>query len=60
MDATFAFEGQRFVWNEAKAFDNFIKHGVGFEQACQVFFDPFVRMEDAGITLAGTPRLELL
>jgi uncharacterized protein len=26
---------------------NIEKHGVAFERACQVFFDPFVRLEDA-------------
>jgi hypothetical protein len=25
------------------------KHGAGFETACQVFFDPFVRVEDASV-----------
>lgn len=23
------------------------KHGVSFEAACQIFFDPFIRLEDA-------------
>ncbi|MGB6723723.1 MAG: BrnT family toxin [Terracidiphilus sp.] len=30
-----------------KAHSNFTKHGVRFEQACEVFFDPFVHMLDA-------------
>ena len=24
-----------------------VKHGVRFEAACEIFFDPFVRIEDA-------------
>ncbi|MGB6743442.1 MAG: BrnT family toxin [Terracidiphilus sp.] len=30
-----------------KAHSNFVKHGVRFEQACEVFFDPFIRLLDA-------------
>jgi len=30
-----------------KASINVRKHGVSFEVACQVFFDPFIRVEDA-------------
>jgi uncharacterized DUF497 family protein len=30
-----------------KAFVNTRKHGVSFELACQVFFDPLIRIEDA-------------
>lgn len=30
-----------FEWNEAKAKDNYAKHGVSFEHARQVFSDPF-------------------
>jgi uncharacterized DUF497 family protein len=29
-----------------KASSNAGKHGVSFEIACQVFFDPFIRIED--------------
>ncbi len=32
----------------AKAAANLRKHRVGFEKACEVFFDPFVRLADAG------------
>ncbi|WP_295885991.1 BrnT family toxin [uncultured Thiohalocapsa sp.] len=28
-------------WDEAKAIGNLRKHGVGFEEACTVFLDPF-------------------
>ena len=35
------------MWDVEKASSNVSKHGVSFEMACQVFFDPFVRIEDA-------------
>ena len=47
MDLFFLYQGQRFVWDPEKASSNLIKHGIGFEKACQVFFDPFIRVEDA-------------
>jgi hypothetical protein len=47
MDIHFLFHGQRFVWDAEKASANISKHGVSFEAACQVFFDPFVCLEDA-------------
>jgi hypothetical protein len=47
MDILFLYLGQRFVWDSEKAFVNTRKHGVSFELACQVFFDPLIRLEDA-------------
>ena len=47
MDVHFVYRGQRFCWNSEKATANFRKHGIGFEQACEVFFDPFVNLLDA-------------
>ena len=41
MDYVYLHLGQRFVWDEAKAAANLEKHGIGFEEACEVFFDPF-------------------
>ena len=35
------------MWDTEKASINIDKHGVAFEKACQVFFDPFVRLENA-------------
>ena len=49
MDLHFLFHGQRFVWDSEKASSNAGKYGVSFEVACQVFFDPFIRIEDASI-----------
>lgn len=48
MNKTFLCEGQSFVWDREKAHSNLCKHGISFEQACQVFFDPFLKHEDAG------------
>ncbi len=47
MDAHFIYAGQRFRRDMEKAHSNFVKHGVRFEQACEVFFDPFIRLLDA-------------
>lgn len=47
MDIHFLYLGQRFVWDSEKASGNARKHGVSFELACQVFFDPLIRIEDA-------------
>jgi uncharacterized DUF497 family protein len=47
MDINLLYQGQRFVWDAEKASSNIGKHGVSFEVACQVFFDPFIRIEDA-------------
>lgn len=47
MDAYFLIAGQRFLWDLEKAHSNHAKHGVRFEQACEVFFDPFVHLLDA-------------
>lgn len=49
MDFVFLYLGQRFVWDDVKAAANLAKHGVSFEEACEVFFDPFVRVEDASV-----------
>jgi uncharacterized DUF497 family protein len=49
MDVHLLFRGQRFVWNAEKATANESKHGVRFETACEIFFDPMVRLEEAGV-----------
>jgi uncharacterized protein len=35
--------------NSEKATGNLRKHGVTFYEACEVFFDPFFRLTDAGV-----------
>jgi uncharacterized DUF497 family protein len=47
MNFAFELQGQVFEWDTEKASANFRKHRVSFETACQVFFDPFVRLVDA-------------
>lgn len=47
MDLYFLYHGQRFVWDSEKASSDAVKHGVIFETSCQVFFDPFICIEDA-------------
>ena len=48
MDEQYALNGISFVWNTAKAQSNRAKHRVTFEQAAEVFFDPFLRIVAAG------------
>ncbi len=46
MDTTFQLHGQTFEWDSEKAAANLRKHRVSFEQACEVFLDPFLRFLD--------------
>lgn len=43
----FTYRDVSFVWDPDKAATNLAKHGIAFERACQVFFDPFRRVVDA-------------
>lgn len=48
MDVRFELNGVAFVWDSAKARSNVLEHdGMRFEDAAQVFFDPFLRLVDA-------------
>jgi hypothetical protein len=47
VQASYPYQGQLFEWDSDKATTNLQKHGVSFEKACEVFFDPFVRVVDA-------------
>jgi len=47
VDVRYALHGQTFERNIAKAAANLRKHGVSFEKACEVFFDPLLRLADA-------------
>ena len=49
MDVLFLHLGQQFVWDAEKSTGNFAKHGIRFEIACDVFFDPFARSADASV-----------
>ena len=46
----FAYRGVTFEWDSAKASSNLAKHGIAFENACEVFFDPFLRVMDVAAT----------
>jgi uncharacterized DUF497 family protein len=47
MDVAYELHGQVFEWDPRKAAANLRKHQISFERACEVFFDPFVRVVDA-------------
>lgn len=47
MDIEYELRGVRFRWDANKAKLNLKNHEVSFEQAAQVFFDPFVQYQDA-------------
>jgi len=47
LDIYHILNGFDFVWDEKKARNNLKSHGITFEEACEVFFDPFYRLEDA-------------
>jgi len=49
VDVYFTLHGVTFVWDAQKARSNLRKHGVAFDEACQAFFDPFVKPADAGL-----------
>ena len=47
MRIRYELQGVSFEWDSGKADTNVQKHGVSFRAACEVFFDPFVRIIDA-------------
>ena len=47
VDYEFELQGLRFVADRDKARANITRHGIEFEQAAQVFFDPLFRLVDA-------------
>ena len=47
MDRVFEHGGTRFRWDESKAAENQLKHGVSFEEAVTVFDDPLFVLQDA-------------
>ena len=49
MDVLYQFGGLNFIWDVHKAAANITKHGVRFEQACEVFLDPLLRIVDASV-----------
>jgi uncharacterized DUF497 family protein len=49
VDVRYTLHEIQFEWDEAKGKANFRKHKVSFGTACEVFFDPFIRVVDAGV-----------
>lgn len=49
MDVTYQLQGVLFEWAENKAETNVQKHGITFEEATEVFFDPFYQTGDASV-----------
>ena len=47
MDIIYQLQGVEFEWDEEKARSNIANHGVTFEEAAEVFFDPFYQSGDA-------------
>ncbi|MCP4353487.1 MAG: BrnT family toxin [Desulfobacterales bacterium] len=47
MNIIFRLEGVEFEWDENKAQSNVEKHGITFEEAAEVFYDPFYQGGDA-------------
>jgi uncharacterized protein len=47
MDRVFEHAGTTFRWDELKAAENHLKHGVSFEEAVSVFDDPLFVLQDA-------------
>ena len=54
MDITYQMQGVLFEWDDNKAASNIQKHGVTFEEATEVFFDPFYQTGDASMDSAET------
>ncbi|MFH1908124.1 MAG: BrnT family toxin [Chloroflexota bacterium] len=49
MNIIYHLQGMEFEWDENKARLNIQKHGVTFEEAAEVFFDPFYQTGDASV-----------
>jgi uncharacterized DUF497 family protein len=47
MDERYELNGIMFVWDASKTRMNLTQHETSFEQAAEVFFDPFFRVIDA-------------
>ena len=54
MDIVYRLQDTEFEWDENKASRNVQKHGVTFEEAAEVFFDPFHQTGDASMDSAET------
>jgi uncharacterized DUF497 family protein len=55
VDVSYKLHEIEFEWDERKSKTNLRKHKISFESACEVFFDPFLSVVDAG-TIEGESR----
>ncbi len=56
MDVTYQIQGREFEWDSEKAASNVVKHGVTFQEAAEVFFDPFYQTGDVSLDTADEVR----
>jgi uncharacterized DUF497 family protein len=49
MKIDYSLHGILFEWDSNKSETNLRKHSIAFENACEVFFDPFLRMLETEI-----------
>jgi uncharacterized DUF497 family protein len=54
MDIIYPLQDSEFEWDEEKYSINLAKHGIRFQSAAEVFFDPFRQYGDA--TVDNEPR----
>lgn len=59
MDQQFRLQGINFEWDREKASGNQQKHSISFQNACELFFDPFVMPLDDEI-IEGEERSSVL
>jgi uncharacterized DUF497 family protein len=50
MNFIYRLQGSEFEWDAHKAQTNMDKHGVAFEEAAEVFLDPFYQSGDATVS----------
>jgi len=56
LDKLFILKGVPFAWDETKDVRNIQKHGISFQRACEVFFDPGLVTEPAHDDHGGQVR----
>lgn len=49
MDIVYQLQGVEFEWDDNKAHSNLQRHDVAFEEAAEVFFDPFYQVGNASV-----------
>jgi uncharacterized DUF497 family protein len=60
MNILYQLQGIEFEWDNNKAQSNLDKHGVTFEEAAEVFFDPFYQTGDASSATSNTEQREFI